>query len=96
MKKYISFPRVEGLASRQAHCDLPKGTYEREFGRDGFFGPSTHLYHDEIGRCERQSLGGDTDFPQRPYPFPLLGNLGQNGASRQQWGWGRIAVRPCG
>ena len=45
MKKYISFPRVEGLASRQAHCDLPKGTYEREFGRDGFFGPSTHLYH---------------------------------------------------
>ena len=24
--KYISFPKVEGLASRQAHADLPEGT----------------------------------------------------------------------
>lgn len=45
MKKYISFPRVEGTASRQAHCDLPEGTFEREFGREGFFGPASHLYH---------------------------------------------------
>ncbi len=45
MKKYISFPRVEGKSSRQAHCDLPNGTFEREFGRDGFFGPASHLYH---------------------------------------------------
>ena len=45
MKKYISFPRVAGTASRQAHCDLPKGTFEREFGREGFFGPTTHLHH---------------------------------------------------
>lgn len=45
MKKYISFPRVEGNASRQAHCDLPEGTFEREFGREGFFGPVSHLYH---------------------------------------------------
>jgi len=45
MKNWISFPRIEGKASRQAHCDLPKGTYEREFGREGFFGPVTHFYH---------------------------------------------------
>jgi homogentisate 1,2-dioxygenase len=45
MKKYISFPRVAGTASRQAHCDLPAGTFEREFGREGFFGPTTHLHH---------------------------------------------------
>lgn len=45
MKNDIHFPRMEGTASRQAHCDLPEGTYEREFGRDGFFGPATHLYH---------------------------------------------------
>lgn len=45
MKKYITFPRVAGTASRQAHCDLPKGTYEREFGREGFFGPCSHLHH---------------------------------------------------
>ena len=45
MAKYISFPRVEGTASRQAHADLPKGTYERELGKEGFYGPSTQMYH---------------------------------------------------
>jgi len=45
MKKWISFPRIEGVASRQAHADLPEGTYERELGRSGFFGPATHMYH---------------------------------------------------
>jgi homogentisate 1,2-dioxygenase len=43
--KYISFPKVEGLASRQAHADLPEGTFERELGKEGFFGPATHMYH---------------------------------------------------
>jgi homogentisate 1,2-dioxygenase len=45
MKNWITFPRVEGVASRQAHADLPPGTYEREMGKEGFFGPSTQLYH---------------------------------------------------
>ena len=45
MKKWISLPRREGVASRQAHCDLPTGTYEREFGKEGFFGPATQFYH---------------------------------------------------
>lgn len=45
MKNWISFPHVEGTASRQAHADLPPGTYEREMGKEGFFGPSTQLYH---------------------------------------------------
>ena len=44
-KNWIEFPRSEGTASRQAHADLPDGTFEREIGRDGFFGPATHLYH---------------------------------------------------
>jgi homogentisate 1,2-dioxygenase len=44
-KNWIEFPRVEGETSRQAHADLPSGTYEREIGRDGFFGPATHIYH---------------------------------------------------
>ena len=43
--KYISFPKVEGRASRQAHADLPEGTFERELGKEGFFGPATHMYH---------------------------------------------------
>ncbi|GAB4175146.1 MAG: homogentisate 1,2-dioxygenase [Wenzhouxiangellaceae bacterium] len=45
MRKWISFPRIEGRASRQAHCDLPEGTFERELGKEGFFGPATHMVH---------------------------------------------------
>ncbi len=45
MKNWLTFPRIEGKSSRQAHCDLPGGTYEREFGREGFFGPVSHIYH---------------------------------------------------
>jgi len=46
MKNYISFPRIEGRTSRQAHTALPDGTYEREMGKEGFFGPATHMYHE--------------------------------------------------
>ncbi|MDT8439794.1 MAG: homogentisate 1,2-dioxygenase [Wenzhouxiangellaceae bacterium] len=45
MKRWITHPKVEGQASRQAHCDLPEGTYERELGKEGFFGPATHMVH---------------------------------------------------
>ena len=45
MKNWISFPRREGTASRQAHTKLPEGTYERELGKEGFFGPATQMYH---------------------------------------------------
>lgn len=44
-KKWISYPRIEGDTSRQAHCDLPPGSFEREIGKEGFFGPATHMYH---------------------------------------------------
>ncbi len=45
MKHYISYPRTEGRASRQAHADFPEGTFERELGKEGFFGPAAHMYH---------------------------------------------------
>jgi homogentisate 1,2-dioxygenase len=45
MNKWIVFPRIEGLSSRQAHADLPPDTFERELGKEGFSGPSTHMYH---------------------------------------------------
>jgi len=45
MKRYIGHPRVEGTASRQAHADLPPGTYEREMSKEGFFGPATFFHH---------------------------------------------------
>jgi homogentisate 1,2-dioxygenase len=64
MKKWISFPRVEGRASRQAHADLPEGTFEREMGREGFFGPATHIYH------RRPPTGWDSfEGPLRPRAF---------------------------
>ncbi|HEX2245224.1 MAG TPA: homogentisate 1,2-dioxygenase [Gammaproteobacteria bacterium] len=45
MLHWISLPKVEGTASRQAHADLPAGTFERELGKGGFYGPSTQMYH---------------------------------------------------
>ena len=43
--RWISFPRIEGTASRQAHADLPANTFERELGKEGFYGPSTQMIH---------------------------------------------------
>jgi len=44
-RHWIALPRIEGAASRQAHVDLPPGSYERELGREGFYGPATQMYH---------------------------------------------------
>ncbi|KJY73758.1 homogentisate 1,2-dioxygenase [Vibrio nigripulchritudo] len=46
MRKWFSFPLKEGEASVQAHCDLPENAFEREVGKEGFFGPATHMYHE--------------------------------------------------
>jgi homogentisate 1,2-dioxygenase len=66
-KNWIEFPRVEGETSKQAHADLPAGTYEREIGRDGFFGPATHIYH-------KHPPTGWTSFdgPLRPRAFDAV------------------------
>ncbi len=36
---------VKGKVAKWAHALLPEGTYEEEWGRYGFSGPITHLYH---------------------------------------------------
>lgn len=38
------YPLNKGLTTKQAHVALPPGTYEDEHGRDGFYGPVSHLY----------------------------------------------------
>jgi homogentisate 1,2-dioxygenase len=38
------YPLNKGITTRQAHVGLPEGTFEDEHGRDGFFGPVSHLY----------------------------------------------------
>lgn len=66
MKRYIPVSRVEGTASRQAHCDLPEGTYEREMSKEGFFGPAAFFHH-------RHPPTGWTEFtgPLQPRAFDL-------------------------
>lgn len=64
MRKWIQIPHVEGQASRQAHADLPPGTVERELGKEGFFGPATHMIH------PRAPTGWSSwDGPLRPRAF---------------------------
>ncbi|MEI9995477.1 MAG: homogentisate 1,2-dioxygenase [Rhizomicrobium sp.] len=66
-KNWIEFPLREGETSKQAHADLPAGTFEREIGRDGFFGPATHIYH-------RHAPTGWSKFegPLRPRAFDAV------------------------
>ena len=65
-KRWISFPKAEGEHSRQAHADLPDGTFEREMGKEGFFGPSVHFHH-------RHAPTGWSDFSGdlKPHAYDL-------------------------
>jgi homogentisate 1,2-dioxygenase len=74
-KTPIVLPRMEGVASKQAHCDLPDGTFEREMGREGFFGPATHLYHSHAPTGWTEWEG-----PTRPHAFDT-GEMKTLGAS---------------
>lgn len=37
--------KSSGIVTKQAHVRIPKGLYEEEHGRQGFFGRVAHLYH---------------------------------------------------
>lgn len=65
---WIPVRGAQGRHSRQAHADLPEGTYEREVSKEGFFGPAAFLYH-------RRPPTGWTSFegPLRPRAFDLNG-----------------------
>jgi len=65
---WIPVRGAQGEHSRQAHADLPEGTYEREVSKEGFFGPAAFLYH-------RRPPTGWTSFegPLRPRAFDLNG-----------------------
>ncbi len=75
MKNWITHPKVEGTSSRQAHCDLPEGSFERELGKEGFFGPASHMYH-------QHPPTGWTNFegPLKPRAFDA-GKQGDQGPS---------------
>ena len=63
---WISFPHSEGETNRRAHVRLPDGRFERELGRDGFFGPAAHMYH-----RNPPTAWIDWDGPLRPRAFDL-------------------------
>ncbi len=66
MKRFINLSKVEGVASRQAHADLPEGTFEREIGKEGFYGPSALIHH------KHPPTGWiDWDGPLKPRAFDL-------------------------
>ena len=62
----LGLPQRAGVYTRQAHADLPDGTFERELGREGFYGPATHMLH-------RHPPTGWSDWlgPLRPRAFDL-------------------------
>ena len=71
MKQWIQLPRVEGACSRQAHADFPKDKdgkpfYERELGKEGFFGPATHMIHKHA-----PTAWTNWDGPLKPRAFDL-------------------------
>ena len=86
-KKWISFPKAEGEHSRQAHADLPQGTYEREMGKEGFFGPSCHFHH-QHPPTGWSSFEGDL----KPHAFDLTA-LKSDAAS--PWGAARFLATHC-
>jgi homogentisate 1,2-dioxygenase len=65
-RKWIPVQGAQGAHSRQAHADLPPGTFEREMSKEGFFGPAAFFYH-------QNPPTGWVDFegPLRPRAFDL-------------------------
>jgi len=62
--KWFNFYKKQGKVAKQAHIGFPENTYEREMGKEGFFGPVTHFYH-------QNKHTGWTDFQgdNRPRAF---------------------------
>jgi homogentisate 1,2-dioxygenase len=67
-RNWIPVKGAEGLHSRQAHADMPDGTYEREASKEGFFGPAAFFHH------PRPPTGwSNFEGPLRPRAFDLNG-----------------------
>ena len=83
------FPLRKGLVARQAHADLPPGTFEEEFARSGFYGRTTHLYrrHPPTGWVR---IEGDL----RPHSFDLNRLDGGAESEDSRFGCREPAYRP--
>jgi homogentisate 1,2-dioxygenase len=82
MKNWINAFKKEGEVATQAHYGLPEGSYEREVGKEGFFGPVAHFYHknpptnwiDFEGELQPQAFDTNLikDVENSPYKSPIL------------------------
>jgi homogentisate 1,2-dioxygenase len=81
-RNWIPVKGAQGIHSRQAHADMPAGTFEREVSKEGFFGPAALFHH-------RHPPTGWTDFegPLRPRAFDLAA---LNAAEPSPWAAPRI------
>lgn len=86
--KRLTFPRTAGTHTRQAHAGLPEGTFEREFGADGFYGPATHLLH-----AHAPTGWSDWQGPLRPRAFDLARLPGQQSPAHAAILLGNAAVK---
>jgi homogentisate 1,2-dioxygenase len=59
--------QAKGQYSQQAHVNLPHQTYEEEFGKQGFYGPVSHLYH-----LNAPTSWSHIEGPLRPQAFHTL------------------------
>ena len=87
MRNWIPVRAAQGRHSRQAHADLPEGTFEREISKEGFFGPAAFIHH-------RRPPTGWTRFegPLRPRAFDLAR---LNAAKPGPWAAGRVLYNPA-
>ena len=81
-RNWIPVRGAQGEHSRQAHADMPAGTYEREVSKEGFFGPAAFFHH-------RNPPTGWVDFegPLRPRAFDLAA---LKGATASPWDAPRV------
>jgi len=81
-RNWIPVRAAQGEHSRQAHADMPAGTYEREISKEGFFGPAAFIHH------KRPPTGWvNFEGPLRPRAFDLNA---LNAAELSPWGAGRV------
>ena len=82
VRNWIPIRGAQGEHSRQAHADMPAGTFEREVSKEGFFGPAAFFHH-------RNPPTGWVDFqgPLRPRAFDLAA---LKGATASPWAAPRV------
>jgi homogentisate 1,2-dioxygenase len=86
-RNWIPVRGAQGRHSRQAHADLPEGTYEREISKEGFFGPASFIYHPRPPTGWTRFKG-----PLRPRAFDLAR---LNAAEPSPWAAGRVLYNPA-